>query len=266
MRMTICSVVSAVLVAGAGTLTFAVKGALAADWDHVHLTATDTKAAAEWYSKHFGSKVTKAGVFDAVVYGKTIVKFKKGKPGFGRSVGSSVDHIGFSVRDARAKMKELEEAGVKVLARPRYSKKGGFYYAFVEDPWGTKIEVIGDSDLLGFHHVHLLVRDRDAVAKWFSEVFGGEVTRFKDLPNLPGIRYGDMWLLVSSTPEEKEGTHDRAVDHIGWKVPDLDALAKRLMAQGVKFVVKPRRSGNVKLAFIEGPGGVKIEIQQVLDG
>ena len=245
-------------------LSFCVQNALAGDWDHVHLTATDTLAAARWYSKHFGSEVTKAGIFDAIVYGKTTVKFKEGKPGFKGTAGSTVDHIGFSVPDARAKIKELEAAGVKVVRQPRYSKRGDFYFGFVEDPWGTKIEVIGDEDLLGFHHVHLMVPDRDAAAKWFSDTFGGEVTRFKNLRRLPGIRYGDMWLLLSNSRQQTAGTHDRALDHIGWKVPDLDGLVKRLEGQGVKIVVQPRRSGNVKLAFIEGPGRVKIEIQQVL--
>jgi catechol 2,3-dioxygenase-like lactoylglutathione lyase family enzyme len=242
-----------------------VRHVRAADWDHVHLTASDTAAAAQWYSKHFGSEPTKAGPFDAVVYGKTVVKFKDGTPGFKGSVGSTVDHIGFSVPDARAKMKELEQAGVKIVAPPRHSERGDFDYGFVEDPWGTKIEVISDKELLGFHHVHLLVRDRDAAAKWFSDTFGGKVTLFKGIPNLPGIRYGDMWLVFSDTAEELAPTHDRSIDHIGWKVPDLDALAEKLRARGTRFLIEPRAAGNVKLAFIEGPGGVKIEIQQVLN-
>ena len=79
----------------------------AADWDHVHLTATDTLAAAKWYSKHFGSKPTKAGVFDAILYGKTTIKFRDGIPDFKGTVGSTVDHIGFSVPDAKAKIEEL---------------------------------------------------------------------------------------------------------------------------------------------------------------
>jgi catechol 2,3-dioxygenase-like lactoylglutathione lyase family enzyme len=238
---------------------------LGADWDHVHLTATDTAAAAAWYAKHFGSEPIKAGQFDAIVYGKTVVKFKGGIPNFKGSAGSAVDHIGFSVPDARAKMKELEQAGVKVVAPARYAERGDFYYGFVEDPWGTKIEVLGDPELLGFHHVHLRARKQDAAAKWYSDTFSGMVSHFKGLNNLPGIRYGDMWVLVSETQEELAPTHDRSIDHIGWKVPDLDRLAEKLKAQSTRFLVEPRQSGNVKLAFIEGPDGVKIEIQQVLD-
>jgi catechol 2,3-dioxygenase-like lactoylglutathione lyase family enzyme len=247
------------------SLIVVLRGAAAAEWDHIHLTATDTLEAARWYAKHFGSEVTKVGPFDAVIYGKTTVKFKQGAPDFNGSVGSTVDHIGFSVPDVAAKIKELEQAGVKVVARPRYSEKGGFYYAFVEDPWGTKIEVIGDPDLLGFHHVHLKVRHRDAAAKWFADTFGGKVTHFKDLPQLPAIRYDDMWLVISGTDADVAPNDGRAVDHIGWKVDDLDAVVERLKAQKLKFPVEPTRSGNVKLAFVESPSGVKIEIQQVLD-
>ena len=243
---------------------FAGQRAQAADWDHVHLTATDTLAAAQWYSKHFGSKPTKAGVFDAIVYGNTTIKFKDGIPDFKGTVGSTVDHIGFSVPDAKAKIEELRKAGVKVLQEVRYSRRGDFYFGFVEDPWGTKIEVIGDNDLQGFHHIHLVVPDHEAAAKWFSDAFGGQVTHFKGISRLPGIRYGDMWLLVSPASEERAGTHDRAVDHIGWKVLDIDGLVKRLESRGVKVTTQPRVAGKVKLAFVEGPGRVKIEIQQVL--
>lgn len=242
-----------------------IRGAAAAEWDHIHLTATDTLEAARWYAKHFGSEPTKAGRFDAIVYGKTTVKFKEGPPDFKGSAGSTVDHIGFSVPDVAAKIKELEQAGVKIVAAPRYSEKGDFYYAFVEDPWGTKIEVIGDRDLLGFHHVHLMAPDRDAAAKWFAETFGGKVTPFKDLPQLPAIRYGDMWLVISGTDSAVAPNDGRAVDHIGWKVDDLDAVVARLKAQKLNFPVEPTRSGNVKLAFVESPSGVKIEIQEVLE-
>ena len=85
--------------------------------------AADTLAAARWYSKHFGSKPTKAGQFDAVVHGKTTVKFKEGKSEFEGSVGTVVDHIGFSVPDARAKMKELEQEGVQIVAPPAWWSK-----------------------------------------------------------------------------------------------------------------------------------------------
>ena len=193
------------------------------------------------------------------------MKFKEGIPNFKGTAGSTVDHIGFSVPDARAKIEELKRAGVKVLGKVHYSEKGDFYYGFVEDPWGTKIEVIGDKELLGFHHVHLVVPDHEEAAKWYRDTFGGEITHFKGLSGLPGIRYGDMWLLLSLSEKEKAGTHDRAVDHIGWKVPDLKALIKRLEGDGAKVVVQPRDAGSVMLSFVEGPGRVKIEIQEDLN-
>jgi len=71
--------------------------------------------------------------------------------------------------------------------------------------------------------------------------------------------------VLSATKKEVVSNHERSIDHIGWKVSDMDAFAKKMKAQGTKFLVKPRRSGNVILAFIEGPSGVKIEVQQVLE-
>ena len=112
--------------------------------------------------------------------------------------------------------------------------------------------------------MHLMVRNLDTSAVWFRNVFGGEITQFKGLPGLPAIRYGDMWLVLSATKQEVVSNHERSVDHIGWKISDMDTLAKKLEAERTTFLVKPRRSGNVIFAFIEGPSGVKIEIQQVL--
>jgi hypothetical protein len=45
----------------------------------------------------------------------------------------------------------------------------------------------------------------------------------------------------------------------------METVAKKLKSQGTKFFVEPQKAGNVILAFVEGPSGVKIEIQQVVE-
>lgn len=234
--------------------------ARAADWDHVHLSAPDTKAAAEWYAKHFGGEVTKSGPFDATLFGEALVKFKAGKPGFGGSQGTSVDHIGFSMPGLEEKMKALEADGAKVLGQVREVPAGGFSFAFVEDPWGTKIELIDDAELRGFHHVHIRVQERDTVLKWFTETFGGEVAPFKNMAALPGIKYDGMWLLAMESREPVEPIVDRAIEHLGWRMKDIRELAAKLEGQGTKFLVPLRESEGHLMAFIEGPQGIKIEL------
>jgi len=55
-------------------------------------------------------------------------------------------------------------------------------------------------------------------------------------------------------------TIERPIDHLGWYTDDLDASFTHLSANGVKFPVKPREFGQVRLAFAEDPGGNWIEL------
>lgn len=63
------------------------------------------------------------------------------------------------------------------------------------------------------------------------------------LNEAPGVRYG--------------------VYHIAFKTKDLEAEAAKLKARGVKFAVDVKQSSpTVKMAFIEGPDGISIELLQ----
>ena len=88
------------------------------------------------------------------------------------SSGSAVDHVGFSFADVDAKMKEFEAAGIKIVT-PTREAPGLFKLAFVEDPWGTRIEVVQDPELLGLHHVHMRGPNPDEV----FTLAAGEVRR-----------------------------------------------------------------------------------------
>lgn len=234
--------------------------ATAIDWDHVHLVAPDTQAATKWYHAHFGGTVTKSGPFDAILFGTNLIKFKKGNADTGASESSPVDHVGFSVDDVAAKVASLEADGAKVLSKSRFVQAGDFHFAFVEDPWGTKIELIDDTDVTGFHHVHLMTADPEKTIQWYADVYGGEITRFKKLPPLPAILYGDMWLIVSKSQDALKPFKGRSIDHLGWLLPDFEATVSTLKEKGAKFLVGPQKSGDHMMAFIEGPDGVKIEL------
>src|SRR5678815_513901 len=86
-------------------------------YDHIHLNVPDTAAACTWYEKNFGgTRITEAP--DRLMFGSTRFMFLRnanGKP----SAGSAIDHVGFSVADLDAKMKEFEAAGVKVVTPVR---------------------------------------------------------------------------------------------------------------------------------------------------
>src|SRR3954465_3923522 len=80
--------------------------------DHIHLNVPDQARGVEGYQKNFDGKPM-AEAPDRLMFGDTrliFLKNDKGQP----SAGSSLDHIGFSVSDLDAKMKEFAATGVKV--------------------------------------------------------------------------------------------------------------------------------------------------------
>lgn len=228
-------------------------------FDHVHIGVSDPAKAVAWYHAAFGGETTPEGT-DRLVYGTTRVVFLKSdtpRP----SAGTAIDHVGFSVADLDAKMKAFETAGVKVVT-PARDVPGLFKLAFIEDPWGVKIEVVQDAETPGFHHVHLRAPDPPAALAWYADTFGGD--RVKLRGQIDAIKYGDVWLLVQRG--EATPSAGAAIDHIGWRATDLDAKAAELKGKGVKFTTEPRpfalNGATLHISYVEGPAAVKIEVLQ----
>jgi len=233
-------------------------------YDHIHINVPDTAAAANWYEKTFGGRrITEAP--DRLMFGSTRLMFLR-KADATPSAGSAIDHIGFSFADLDAKMKELEASGVKIVT-PVREVAGLFKLGFVEDPWGTRIEVVQDPELLGLHHVHLRGPNPDEIFSWLLAKFGGEKTQLKG--RLDAIRYradgfSDMWILVQrgeSVPSE-----GHAIDHIGWRSTGslADTIAD-LKSKGVTVTSEPRplslpNGPSINYSYVAGPAGTRIEI------
>jgi catechol 2,3-dioxygenase-like lactoylglutathione lyase family enzyme len=228
--------------------------------DHIHLLVPDQAAGVEWYQKAFGGeKMNEAP--DRLMFGETRLIFLRnpqGKP----SNGSTIDHIGFSVPDLDGKLKELEAAGAKIL-NPGRDVAGLFKLAFVEDPWGTKIEVVQDPETPGLHHVHLRGPNAAEALSWYSQKFGGESGKLKG--RIDGLKFGKVWLLAQAGEAVPSDGH--AIDHIGFRTTDLTAKTAEFKAQNVKFTTEPRplklASGAVvNFAYLESPIGAKVELVQ----
>jgi catechol 2,3-dioxygenase-like lactoylglutathione lyase family enzyme len=221
---------------------------------NVHLRVADPAAAADWYIKHLGA--TKAPAPFSVAFGRTLIALvgtKTPQP----SEGSAIDHIGISYPDLRAKMKEWEAAGVKIL-RPVAEAKGMFAYAYIEDPWGVKIEVMQDSELIGFHHVHLSSTDPAAALTWFHNHLGGEQAKLRGI--LDGVRYGPIWVFASKAQSAPAPSANRAIMSLAVEVADVDQAAAALQGRGLKPASGPAQAGPVRYAFFDDPNGARIEL------
>ena len=226
-------------------------------YDHVHLAAPDQAKAVEWYQKMFGGQTTPEGK-DRLLFGKTRfiwLKSETAQP----SANTAIDHIGFSFADLDAKMKEWQDAGVKVVT-PLRPVPGLVKIGFIEDPWGVKIEVVQDTETLGFHHVHLRSPDPAASLAWYKQRFGGETAKLKG--TFDGLKYGDVWVLFAKGDAAPSVGH--ALDHVGWRVTNLDKTLEDL--KGIKVLQGVTNlqlaTGPVRFSFVEDPAGTKIELVQ----
>ena len=235
--------------------------ALASDYHHMHLTAPDGDAGARWYVEHMDCDAV-AGRANAAQCGDTVFLFTSRDP-TGSSVGSSVNHIGFSFADLDAKVGELETAGIE-LEGPVRDIPGLFKIAFLIDPWGTRIELVEHEGYLGFHHIHLASPAPEETLAWYERVFGGERTRLFDRAD--ALLYGNIWLLASGTEDVLVGTQGRSLDHLGWSFPILDDALAVMREQGVEVTMDARDITTsptaARIAFVNGPDDVRIEVVQ----
>jgi catechol 2,3-dioxygenase-like lactoylglutathione lyase family enzyme len=228
--------------------------------DHIHLGVSDQPKAVEWYKKHFAGQTMTEGA-DRLMLGDTRLIFQKNEmpqP----SAGSVLDHIGFSVADVDATIRQLAADGVKVTSQPR-DIPNLFKIAFVEDPWGTRIEIVQDSQKLGLHHVHLRDADPASALAWYVDKFGGKAGKLRG--QIDGIQYGDVWVLAQKGEATPSAGH--AIDHIGFRPANVDRAVAGFKAKNVKVTNEPRDlklpSGtSMRIAFIEGPDAVRIELVQ----
>jgi len=123
------------------------------------------------------------------------------------------------------------------------------------------------------NHVHIRSADPHASASWYEKHFGAKIVSEREV--MPGTITismelgGPVRLNVSSKPE---GTSDeRAVaelnrlglEHFGFAVEDLEADLERLEGAGVRIVLPLTEVvGGTRLAYIEGPDDVLIELVQ----
>ena len=123
------------------------------------------------------------------------------------------------------------------------------------------------------NHVHIRSADPHAAAAWYEKHFAAKIVSEREV--MPGTITigmevgGPTRLNVSSQPP---GSSDRraaaelnrlGLEHFGFHVDDLAAELDRLTAAGIRTVLPLTEvTGGLKLAYIEGPDDVLIELVQ----
>jgi catechol 2,3-dioxygenase-like lactoylglutathione lyase family enzyme len=118
-------------------------------------------------------------------------------------------------------------------------------------------------------HYHLNVTSLDAHKKFWVDTLGGTAMKFQ---GLDVIKFPDAFIFLK-VQKPTGPTRGTAFDHIGFAVPDVPTMAKKLAAAGYKETTgrepapgtpPPAASGTSavygRFAYFVGPDGAKIEL------
>jgi lactoylglutathione lyase len=110
-----------------------------------------------------------------------------------------------------------------------------------------------------FGHIGIKVTDIEKSIKFYTEVFGFEIV--KDY-SYPGARIiflkGNGTVIELIFKEEYKERSYGPVDHIAFKVENLEDKMKELKALGIEYSEK-KVVGNAELIFFEGPDNERFE-------
>lgn len=229
----------------------------AVEYDNVHIRVLDPDKAARWYVSALGARPSTppAPGTAQVTFGANVITITKGTS-VQTSAGTLIDHIGLSFSDLDAAVKNAEAAGATVTSPVRESP-GIFRYAYIEDPWGVRIEMVEDAERLGFHHVHLRVKDPEATLAWYQQHFGGQRAKLRG--RVDGVRFNGVWVFAMSSGTDAPAP-PTAIQLVAIRVDDVDAALKALNAAGVKTAAEPRDLPALRYAFVEDPNGIRVEL------
>ncbi len=121
----------------------------------------------------------------------------------------------------------LEYVGVRVRDLDRARR-------FYTDGLGLRVEKSGRMAAGG---VWLELRDPDSGSRLELNYYPG------DIPYRPGDE----------------------LDHLGFRVDDLDAVAARLVSLGARMEIPPFVEGRTRLAFLSDPDGIWIELFEAVE-
>jgi catechol 2,3-dioxygenase-like lactoylglutathione lyase family enzyme len=224
---------------------------------HIHLLSKDPEAQKKIWVEAFGAQPTKAGTLEMLRLPGVFIIINNAEPTAG-SVGSTADHIGFTVKDLTAMKAKLAALNVEVQG------------PFVMMPDGLRLELLEEkaqTSTIVMHHIHLTTVNGEKLREWYVKTFGAEVGSRRSLPSAM-FNGNEVDFLLATGGNAPAATKGRAIDHIGFEVRNLEAFVKKLQASGITLETPYRELPNLglKIAFVVDPVGTRIELTEGLAG
>jgi catechol 2,3-dioxygenase-like lactoylglutathione lyase family enzyme len=276
----VSAALAACAAAGVSAQTIVADGPVV--YGHHHFNTTDMAAQKRFYVETLGGKLATIGTnnLEVITFPNVFLFFRPMQAPTGGTIGSTVNHIGFSVPDLRAVVAKLKANGYTMITRDSVAATVAIVddvaaaspttnIAFVLGPEDVKVELVevkAQQAPIQLHHVHFFGERNAEMQAWYAKTFGAAAAQ--QVPGqafvtaqLPGVT-----LSFSPSPAPTVGTTGRALDHIGFEVKGLEAFTKKLEAEGIPLTVSYRTipALDIAIAFIQDPWGTNIELTEGL--
>jgi catechol-2,3-dioxygenase len=226
---------------------------------HIHLNATDVDVQSRFWTT-VGGIIVQREKLTMVQFPGIYILLRKQDP-TGGTVGSTINHFGFYVRDFAGSVAKWKAAGLtwEQANNPQVGQ------GFLTGPDNVRIEIYENKSIpapIQMHHIHLNVPDQLEAQKWYVQTFGavaGKRGPF-ETANVPGT---EIAMAKAETPQAP--TKGRSVDHMGFEVKNIDAFVAKLQAAGIKTDAAIRNSANasgLRIVYITDPWGTEIELTE----
>jgi catechol 2,3-dioxygenase-like lactoylglutathione lyase family enzyme len=225
---------------------------------HLHLAVKDVDAQQKFWAALGGTPVQN-GALALIQFPGTFVMLRKAEP-TGGTVGSTVNHVGFLVKDIQPWIAKWQAAGLKMEPQARPTQ------VYLIGPDDVRVEILEDKTIdapLKMHHIHFYIAAPLETQAWYAKTFGaapGKRGQF-DAADLPGVN-----LTFAKEETATAPTKGRSLDHIGFEVKNLEAFCRKLEAGGIKLDRPYTKLSNsaTAIAFLTDPWGTYIELTENL--
>ena len=228
---------------------------------HIHINASDVDAQSRFWTS-VGGKIVQREKITMVQFPGIYVLLRK-QDSAGGSVGSTINHFGFFVKDFEASVAKWKAAGLRW--EPAKNPQVG--QGFLTGPDSVRIEIYENTSIptpMQMHHIHLFVPDPVQAQTWYVRNFGGvpgKRAQF-ETANMPGTE-----ITFAKADQPQAPTKGRSVDHMGFEVKNIDAFVAKLQAAGIKTDAPVRNSANasgLRIVYLTDPWGTEIELTEGL--
>jgi len=285
MRLTTLCTIAALLAAAASSTvaaqTIVAEGPVV--YGHHHFNTTDMAAQKRFFVEMLGGRLATIGTnnLEVIEFPNVFLFFRPMQQPTGGTIGTTVNHIGFSVPDLRSVVPKLKANGFKMITSDSVAAtvkvtddiaaaSPTTNIAFVLGPEDVKVELVEaktQAAPIQLHHVHFFGRNNVEMQAWYAKVFGAEAQPAATGAAFVTARLPGVTLNFTPSPTATVATQGRALDHIGFEIENLEAFTKKLEADGIPLTVSYRTvpALDIAIAFIKDPWGTNIELTEGLD-